>query len=391
MRVLTVTLIASFLLGCHSTPPRPNRELSQLISDRAADDKARADEGRQFLARLLESAKAKVDRSAETGTRPTIDMLIISGGGDWGAFGTGVLKGWGKVQGDLARPEFDVVTGVSTGALIAPFAFLGDDASIEAINHLYRNPRKEWVKSRGKLYFWPSNPSFFTLPGLEEDLEKQIDQAMLSRIAAAGAKGRSLFVNTTNADYGDMHAWDLVAESNRAITEKSEERFCTILLASAGIPGIFPSRDISQCLYVDGAITGNVLYGGRQRESDTLPAMWQAAYPGTPIPRIRYWVIFNNQLRFPPQVIPCRWPDIIGRASNISMQSATVNSFRHLYAIAEISRLKRGADVEVRVISVPDDWVPPEPGVFKKSVMNELSDIGQRLGADPSSWRTESP
>jgi patatin-like phospholipase/acyl hydrolase len=68
------------------------------------------------------------------------DILVLSGGGDWGAFGAGVLKGWARVRGPLATPTFDVVTGVSTGVLIAPFAFLGDAPSLDTIAALYRNP-----------------------------------------------------------------------------------------------------------------------------------------------------------------------------------------------------------------------------------------------------------
>jgi hypothetical protein len=68
-----------------------------------------------------------------------------------------------------------------------------------------------------------------------------------------------------------------------------------------------------------------------------------------------------------------------------------VNSIRHLYALAEIERLKNKADVQVRLISVPEDWVPSKPGTFVKEVMNDLADVGERLGTDPKSWRTEAP
>jgi hypothetical protein len=59
--------------------------------------------------------------------------------------------------------------------------------------------------------------------------------------------------------------------------------------------------------------------------------------------------------------------------------------------MAEIARLKHAADVEVRVLSVPEDWNPPKPGTFVKQTMNELADLGERLGADPSSWTTTPP
>jgi hypothetical protein len=64
---------------------------------------------------------------------------------------------------------------------------------------------------------------------------------------------------------------------------------------------------------------------------------------------------------------------------------------RHLHAMSQIFRLKYNADVEVRIVAVPDDWTAPVSGVFMKETMNELSDLGERMGADPASWRTESP
>jgi hypothetical protein len=109
------------------------------------------------------------------------------------------------------------------------------------------------------------------------------------------------------------------------------------------------------------------------------------------MPRLRYWVIFNNQIRFPPQVTQDRWPDIMGRATIMATQTSTVNSMRHLFAMAQIAKLKYDVDIEVRVLSVPEDWVPPKPGTFVAEVMNELADLGEKMGADPASWRTTPP
>jgi predicted acylesterase/phospholipase RssA len=301
------------------------------------------------------------------------------------------LKGWGSVKGEFARPEFDVVTGVSTGALIAPFAFLGDDQSIEQIVQLYRNPQSDIAVSRGMLFFLPNNPSFYALPGLERELLRVMDRAMLERVAAQESTGRVLLVNTTNIDLGEMRAWDLVAESRSALARNDASYLHRIVLASAGIPGIFPARGIGDYLYVDGAITGNILYAGQTQKDKTLLARWKAAHPTGPLPRVRYWVIFNNQVRFPPQITAERWPDLLNRATIMSTQTSTVNSIRHLYALAEIERLRQRADVEVRLISVPEEWVPSKAGTFVKEVMNDLADLGERMGADPASWRTEAP
>jgi hypothetical protein len=397
-RSTTGLLVLALLIaaGCSSEPKRAARSMSDMMIARKLDDAQRAAETRALGDRLLAHVKAEQDASAGNAgaatTRPTVDILIISGGGDWGAFGAGVLKGWGRAPAESRRPEFDIVTGVSTGALIAPFAYLGDDQSIERIVTLYRNPRKDWAKPRGALYFWPTNPSFYALPGLEREVRQAVDVAMLQRIVAANASGRALIVNTTNVDLGDMHAWDIPAEARRSLDAgDGGAHVRKVLLASAGVPAAFPSRVIGESLYVDGAITGNILYGGRTREEASFWTRWKQQYPDAPTPTFRYWVIFNNQLRFPPQVTQPRWPAIVSRATVMATQTATVNAMRHLFAIAELARLKHDANIEVRVMSVPDDWVPPNPRVFDKQVMNDLADIGERMGADPANWRTTSP
>jgi hypothetical protein len=144
-------------------------------------------------------------------------------------------------------------------------------------------------------------------------------------------------------------------------------------------------------LYVDGGVTGNIIYGGRIGEEDSLPAIWQKAYPNLPIPKLRYWVIFNNQFRPVPAVTAPNWPTVIQRSLETSTRAATATAVRHLFAMAEISRLKRNADVEVRIVSIPGDWFPPVPGVFIKETMNNLADIGEKMGADPDSWSTVPP
>jgi len=291
----------------------------------------------------------------------------------------------------MARPIFDVVTGVSTGALIAPFAFLGDDAAIDRVVDIYRHPREDLAKSRGYMFFLPNNPSFYVLPGLEDEMRAKLDRPLLERIVAESVGGRSLLVNTTNIDLGEMRAWDVVAETKGALAANDTQRVYSVLLASAGIPAIFPARSIGEYLYVDGAITGNILYGGRAKEEDSFFGRWRAAYPKVSPPRLRYWVIFNNQFRFPPQVTAERWPDLMSRATIMSTQTSTMNSIRHLFALAEVARLKYGMDVQVRVMAVPDSFVPSKPGSFVAEVMNTLADIGEQMGADPASWRTEAP
>jgi hypothetical protein len=373
---------------------RPELEQQQLLKMRSAGDEQATTTGAKIIVQLLERTKAEYDRRAAAGQPPpVIDILIVSGGGDWGAFGAGFLKGWKKVptQHPLAKPEFDAVTGVSTGALIAPFAFLGDERSTDEIVNLYRNPGEDWVKQRGMLFFLPDNISFAEVPGLEREMRSHITMDLVRRVASAAADGRLVAVNTTNLDNGTSRVFDLGAEARRAVAENKLDRIHNVMLASAGIPGAFPFRMIDDELYVDGGVTGNIVYGGRITEDQSLQALWQKAYPSLPVPKTRFWVIFNNQFRPMPVVTAPNWPAVIQRAMETSTRAATATAVRHLFAIAEISRLKRKADVEVRIVSIPGDWFPPVPGTFIKETMNNLADLGEKMGEDPASWSTEPP
>jgi len=382
------------LAGCGPAMTRPQVTQQDLLKLRTAGDEQATSTGEKIIARLLQRTKVEYDRRAAAGQPPlVIDILIVSGGGDWGAFGAGFLKGWLKVpaQHPLAKPEFDAVTGVSTGALIAPFAFLGDERSIDEIVNLYRNPGADWVKQRGMLFFLPNNISFAEVPGLEGEMRSHITMDLVRRIVSASADGRLVAVNTTNLDEGTSRVFDLGAEAQRAVTENNLDRIHNVMLASAGIPGAFPFRMIDDQLYVDGGVTGNIVYGGRISEDHSLPALWQKAYPNLPMPKMRFWVIFNNQFRPIPVVTPPNWPGVIQRAMETSTRAATATAIRHLFAMAEISRLKRKAEVEVRIVSIPGDWFPPVPGTFIKETMNNLADLGEKMGADPASWSNEPP
>ena len=196
--------------------------------------------------------------------------------------------------------------------------------------------------------------SFARVPGLEREMREIVTLAMVRRVVEAGRDGRVLAVNTTNVDDASQRVWNLVVEARRAVETDDVDR-TSHHGASAGIPGAFPFRLINDELYVDGGVTGNIIYGGRVKEEDSLPALWAAMYPNLPIPKIRYWVIFNNQLRPLPQVTAPTWPAVT-RSLEMGTRSATLTSMRHLHAQAEISRLKRGAEVEVRFVAVPNDW-----------------------------------
>jgi hypothetical protein len=373
---------------------RPEWELLQLREKNSEAITELRHDFVHFLHQVRERQLAHDKTAGNNGLyRPfTFDVLIVSGGGDKGAFGAGFLKGWKSIPAthEMSLPEFDVVTGVSTGALIAPFAFLGGEW-IDRIDDLYRHPKKDWVKRRKPFYFLPMHISFASVPGLERDLRRTVTMDMVRHICTAGQSGRLLIVNTTNLDDDSPRVFFLVPESERALRTGDLDRLHNVVLASTGIPGVLPYREIDGEMYVDGGVTGNIIYGGRLGEGESFVALWEELFGSETMPKFRFWVLFNNQRRKPPIVVPPRWPVIFTRSMELATRAASLMAIRHLFAMAEISRLKRNADVEVRYVAIPEQWKPKVSGSFQRQTMNELAKIGERMGADPNSWSTKPP
>ena len=379
--------VAVLLAGC-GAPRRPIESEETLMGRRKFAALMQGEAMRLAMADLCKYAHAKRQKDANA----SVDMLILSGGGDWGAFGTGFLIGWGETKDAAARrPVFDIVSGVSTGALIAPFAFLGTPADLKQVDDLYCNPKDDWVKTRGFLFFLPDNASFAEVPGLEREVDAAITMDFARRVAAASRSGRMILINTTNLDDGGQQpfAWGLAAQ--RAERDGDLRRLRNILLASSGIPGAFPPRDVDGSLYVDGAVTSNIIYGGAIRREDTFGATWKRAYPGEAPPKLRYWVILNNYAVAQPRTVQPTWPSVIERALEVAVRASTTVALRHLYALAEVTRLRGDGDVEVRWVAIPNSWKQPEEGIFKSGTMRSLSAVGHSMGADPASWHAESP
>jgi len=252
-----VVLVATLFSACGTT--RLERTSAYLMQRREEYVETYLDATEERYTALLQRNKAQRDeyKAGRRPTPPVIDYLIISGGGDFGAFGAGFLKGWKTVPpaDPLARPHFDIVTGVSTGALIAPFAFLDDPVEDARIVNLYRNPRPDWVKLRRPVSILPYHVSLAAVPGLEEEVKKYVTREMVARIADQANSGRLLFVNTTNLDNASPQVFYLVPEARRALETGDLERFQDILLASAGIPGAFPYREVDGAMLVDGFLT----------------------------------------------------------------------------------------------------------------------------------------
>ncbi len=191
----------------------------------------------------------------------SLAMLAISSGSDKGAFAAGYLNGW-TASGN--RPEFALVTGVSTGALIAPFAFVGS-AGDAALKDLYTGVDARDIFRRTPLKGALGGPSFADTRPLARLIERHVTAELVDKIASAHRNGRRLLVMTTNLDAGRGTVWDLGAIASSGAPDRLT-LMREVLLASASIPGVFPPVRVNvrsgknhfDELHVDGGTTSSV-------------------------------------------------------------------------------------------------------------------------------------
>lgn len=386
-RILVGVLGAASMLaslspvGCGSSRQVPEAELVELEKK---DDAAFHAEFRAAVDRLFKRIEKRI---AESPDKPiTIDILALSGGGDYGAFGAGLLVGWKDAPGEFRRPDFDVVTGVSTGSMLAPFAYVGTDESYKAIEDFYRNPRSDWVEMHWPFFFFPTNASFATIPGLTRDIHGALNPEFAKAMAAQSEQGKILLIAASNIDLSKQRYWDMGPLAVQGAKEGNLNEVERRMLASSAIPVVFPPVKIGEFLYVDGGVTANVLLKLDPKAPDGFIQVWRTRFAGKPLPNLRYWIVFNNQVHPAPEVVAERWPSIVSPALAMSIRSGTLAEVRWLASEAMYVNVEYGANIEVRVAAIPDDWRPPVPGDFKKETMDSLAELGQKMGADPTSW-----
>lgn len=190
----------------------------------------------RFTARDASAAISNAEpvRARLQAERGGFNVLALSGGGANGAYGAGVLAGWTKTG---KRPKFDIVTGVSTGALAAPFAFLGPDWDDRMKAAYTGGGADDLIGLRALNAF--GGPSLFTAAPIRRLVEQYVDATLLKAIAVEHARGRRLLVATTNLDTQETTIWDMGAIATRG-DPAAVKLFQDILVASSSIPGVFP-------------------------------------------------------------------------------------------------------------------------------------------------------
>jgi predicted acylesterase/phospholipase RssA len=329
------------------------------------------------LRTTVEREQAALHEKGYDGPLLPISFLALSGGGENGAFGAGLLVGW-TARGD--RPEFNVVTGISTGALIAPFAFLGPryDAQLKRLyTEVSAHDVLELRSMVGALF---DDALADSLP-LKRLIEANVTQEVLDAIAEESRKGRMLLVGTTDLDAQRSVYWNLtlMAESRHpqalALIHK-------ILVASAAIPGELPPAMIDvevqgkryQEMHVDGGTTQQVFMLPPELVMTNVARRERTIY-----------VIRNSRMTVESSEVPRDALAIAGRAVSSLIHTQGIGN---LYEIAAQAR-RDGA--HFRLAYIPDSFDHELNEAFDRKYMNELFSVGYQLGAAGYPWATRPP
>jgi len=307
--------------------------------------------------------------------KPELNILVLSGGGADGAFGAGVLVGWSETG---LRPRFDVVTGVSTGALMATLVFLGSEYD-SVLKDVYTTVDSDDIyKKKGiKAVF---SDSLLDYTPLKDKVESLVTDELLDRVAREHNAGRRLYVATTNLDSGDVVVWDMgfIAASGHPDRIKIYQQ---VLLASAAVPGLFkpvyirPSESSkARQMHVDGGVKA--------------PVLLRAFMLKQPAARRSVYVIVNSQMKLlnadkavEPEVL-----DISRKSITELLRGLLQRTVYQTYVTARQSK------ASFNLISIPDNAPAAKDGLtFEPAVMQRQYELGRDFGRAGGGWMSEPP
>jgi len=382
-------LVAVAVLAACGTPERDPVDVQAIVGREEVFD----DELAAFQTRALEHVLARADLVASGATADdTMDVLALSGGADWGAFGAGYLARWSELgeNAAVAMPEFDVIGGISTGALIGTYVASGEPERYQAIEDFYRKTEPEWVQFSGIGGFLPSSTAIFKVDGIRAAVATAVDDPLIRDLREARAAQRTVAVGTTDLDLGQLQYWELGAEASER--DAPHERIVDILMAATAIPGAFPPVDIDGRLHADGGAVQGVP-GIAPGQLPKFARLWRERYGARPMPPFRFWFIFNNQLDLKAEAVGLSWYEVVYR----SYQTISQTAFKTPLAIhllqAQAAEAFDLPTLEVRWVAVPDAYTPQAGAVpFDPAVTNELADLGRAVAERPDGgWRFDYP
>ena len=318
--------------------------------------------------------------------QPTYDYLAVSGGGSAGAFGAGILNGWTK-QG--TRPKFKVVTGVSTGALIAPFAFLGPDydahlkdayTTIDATKVFFM---RDWISLLWQESLTDNAP-------FKEIMAKYVDDKMLDEIVIEHAKGRRLYVLTTDLDREQPVVWDMGAIASSKAKNRLE-LFRQVLLASTSIPAVFPPQFIDVMIdgkkrdemHVDGGVFMQSFFIGNVIDLTKMAADAHPEWKKRAIQRL--YVLRNGRIDPVGSEINRGIGSIAGRSIATLMKVSGINDLYRLYLGQATGEL------ELHYIAFPVGYKPLSTEEFNQAEMIQEYNLGYETATKGVPWQSLPP
>lgn len=348
----------------------------------------------RVLARMaLDALQREIAYTERHGLRDLgpANYLAISGGGENGAYGAGLLTAWSELG---TRPEFKAVTGVSTGALIAPFAFLGPayDRELEGFYTMTR--ASDVMFSRGLLTALLSDSLYDSTP-LLRSIRKVLTPAVLDAIAIEYRdKGRLLCVATTNLDVPVGVMWNIGAIAASGSTQRAE-LIAKILLASASIPGIYPPVMIDleaggktfQEMHVDGGTVAQVVLYPPSFSGEAMASMSYSpsVVRGLVERQRRLYVIRNSRPGADAQTVDRSTLKIVGRAVSTLISTQGIGDLYQLYVLAE----RDGIDYNVAFIPASFSDKLREP--FDREYMRQLYAVGREMMLNGTAWSKYPP
>ncbi|MGI9437408.1 MAG: patatin-like phospholipase family protein [Geminicoccaceae bacterium] len=389
--------------GICSAPTAEKRGPKALIGDGEGAEETAEDSGLSSMASAVvnEQISALMRRKAETvplgiperaladlptGEEGRLNILALSAGGSFGAFGAGFLNGWSEQTSvDLKRPEaFDVVTGVSAGALLATHAFLGRSGDAVLKRQTTTITTADVLKRRSLLSIGHSNSLFDSSP-LRETLEELVTPILLDEVAEAtdynpetGEVARMLLVLAVDLDSGQPRVLDLGKIARSAPNADRIGRYVDALMASSAIPIAFPPVFIDGAMHVDGG-TRLTLFFNRYMEEQ------RAGIEGLRVPPPRLDIIVNSEASLAPTCTENTLLGIGRRSFSAVLDQLDLDSLYR--AINEAER----DGVEARYVTAEGSGcTPPDDPVdmFQSAFLRCLYIHGKNVGSSSAPWKT---
>jgi hypothetical protein len=311
------------------------------------------------------------------------NLLALSGGQEDGAFGAGLLVGWSERGG---RPEFKIVTGTSTGALAAPFAFLGSEYDW-ALKKIYTQTQPaDVVTGKRFLLSAVNNEALMDNGPLFQSISKYLDIKILDRIAEEYEKGRLLLISTTNLDTGKLVIWNIGAIAASGHPRRLD-LVRKVILASAAIPGLFPPVMIDvlldqakhQEMHVDGGTVSQVfLYPPSLQLGNVL----RREDGGT---RPTAYIVRNGRAAPTPEKVARQTLAIAGRAIETMIASNGVGDLYRIYTTAQRDH------IEFNLAMIGEDFKQPYTAPFDHAYMVKLFEYGLWKARDGYAWAKVPP